>query len=117
MVAIKIAGAAQNGFGCIVMKGGAKFEDLFLALNAPAGEGACRFPDVLLGVVTAVRGLAQREQLHHLTRKILVRRFLAAVGTVQINQHGRVFGHVVQQGSEAAKRIGPQQLLLAPHDL
>ena len=104
-IAIKITAAAQYGFVAFVVKRRAKSETEIVALHAPAGKGACRFLDVLLGVPAALAGLAQGEQLHHLARKIFVGRFFAAVGTVQVHQHGGVFGHGMKQIAKIAERL------------
>ena len=105
------------------MKRGAKAERETVSLNAPAGEGARGFADVLLRITAAhtrftqVTRFTQGEQLHHLAGEILIRRFPAGVGTVQIDQHGRVFGHGMQQRGKAAQGVGPQHLVLVPHGL
>ena len=116
-IAVKIAAATQYGFVAVIMESGPKLEAEIVTLDAPAGEGARRFPDVLFGVESALAGLAQGKQLHHLARKILVGRFLAAVGAVQVHQHGRVFGHRMKKVTKIAKRLCAQQLVLPPHCL
>ncbi len=55
----------------------------------PAGVRLRRLLDVLLRVVA----FAEREEFHHLARKILVWMILVAVRTVQIDEHRRVFRH------------------------
>ena len=85
------------------MRLAAKLEAKVLPVHTPAGEGARHLFNILLGIATALRGFAQREQLHYLARKILIRRFAAAVGTIQVNQHSRVFGDAMQQGRKAAQ--------------
>ena len=83
-----------------------------LAIDAPPGESARGFFDVPLGVVT----LAEREQLHHFAREILVRSALAVLDAVEIDEHRRILGDRVQQDAEAAKRVGAQRGVLAVHE-
>ena len=64
-----------------------------VAVEAPAGEGACGFLDVLLAVVA----LAEGEELHHLAREILVGRALAVLRAVEIDHHRRIARDGVQQ--------------------
>ena len=58
-----------------------------ITINAPAGKRARRFLDVLLGVVA----LAKRKELHDLAREIFVRRSLAVLRVVKIDDHRGIF--------------------------
>ena len=82
-----------------------------LAVDAPASEGARGFLDVLL----AVTAFAEREKLHHLAGKILVRLPFAVGCRIQIEDHRRVLGDGMQQLTEIAQRMAPQQQVLFQH--
>ena len=67
----------------------------------PAGERARGFLHVLLAVVT----LAEREELHHFTRKILVGASFAVLCAVEVDHHRRIAGNGVQEIAEVAERV------------
>ncbi len=77
-----------------------------------AGECPSLLADVALGVA-AVR--AEREELHHLARVVLVRRVLRVVASVQPEQHRRVLRHVEQQVVERAEAATAEELVLVQH--
>ena len=114
-VAVEIAAAAEHGFIAVVMKDRPVSETELARLDTPARESPRRFLDVGLGVAPALRGLTQGEQLHDLAGEVLIRRFLAAIGAIQKNQHRRVFRNRMQQAAEIAQRLMAQQQVLAPH--
>ncbi len=58
---------------------------------------------------------AEREELHHLPRVVLVRRVLRVVASVQPQQHRRVLRHVEQQIVEGAEAVVPEELVLVQH--
>ncbi len=82
------------------------------AIEAPAGECARRFLDVLLGVAA----FAEREELHDLARKVLVRLAFAVLRAVQVHEHCRVLGCSMQQRAEVAEGVGAQHRVLAVHE-
>ena len=84
-----------------------------LAIEAPAGKGARGLLDVLLAVVA----FAEREKLHHFAGEILVRRALAVLRVVEIDDHRRVARDGVQQVREIAERVGAQRRVLPVHQL
>jgi hypothetical protein len=76
--------------------------------RAPAGQRPRVFAHVVFGVrVAGVVGGAERKELHHLARVVLVRRLLGVVDARQPDQHRRIGCHRQQQ---IGKR--PQPLLL-----
>ena len=90
-IAVQLSGAAQNRFDAFIVEGGRRAEGDHRAVggdegfggllqllasgledevaDAPSGEGARGFLDVLLAVVA----LAEGEELHHLAGEVLVR--------------------------------------------
>ncbi len=83
-----------------------------LPVEAPAGERARRLLHVLLGVVA----LAEREELHHLAREVLVRRALAVLRAVEIDEHRRVLGDRMQQRAEIAGGVRAERDVLPVHE-
>ena len=77
-----------------------------------AGERPSLLADVALGVAV-VR--AEREELHHLARVVLVRRVLRVVASVQPEQHRGVLRHVEQQFVERAQTVTAEELVLVHH--
>ena len=118
-ITIQPAGSTQHGFVTGIVQQGTEPEGEGVTLQAPAGKGTGGFTDILFGITTQAQcglaGLAQHKQFHHLACKILVRGFLAAVGTVQVGQHGRVFGNRMQQACKRTQGLAAQQLVLVPH--
>ena len=113
MIAIKIAGLPQHGLLTRIVKLRPPQISECIGIDAPARVGACRFLDIRFAVVP----FAQREQLHHLAREILVGAAFAAVRTIEIDQHGRIFGHRVQHVAKIAERVVAQQYVLLIHQL
>ena len=106
-VAVEAPGAARARSSRRRRAGaGANDERAGLAVEAPAGERARRFLDVRFGVVA----LAEREQLHHLAREVLVRRALAVLRAVEVDEHRRILRRRVQQRGEVAERIGARSV-------
>ena len=83
------------------------------AIQAPAGESAGHFLDILFGVMPH----AESEQFHHFTREILVWVAAPIGGVVQIHNHRRVFRHRMQQLAKISQRLAAQQHMLAVHEL
>ena len=77
-----------------------------------AGEGPRLLADVVLGVAAVG---AEREELHHLARVVLVRRILRVVASVQPQQHRRVLRHLEQQLVEGAEAVVAEELVLVQH--
>jgi hypothetical protein len=82
------------------------------AIEAPARERARRFLDVAFRVLP----LAEREELHHLAREVLVRLRLAALRGVEVDEHRRVLRRRVQEVGEAAERVRAQRYVLLVHE-
>ena len=100
-VAVEAPGLPEHGLRAVVVEPRAEDERAGLAVEAPAGERARGLLDVLLGVVA----FAEREELHHLAREILVRRALAVLHAVEVDDHRRILGDRVQQRAEVAERV------------
>src|SRR3954468_6779077 len=64
-------------------------EGRLLVAHGPAGERAGELLDIALGVVT----YAEREELHHLARVVLVRLALAIGLPVEPDEHRRIAPH------------------------
>ena len=79
----------------------------------PAGQRAPHFAHVVLGVGAAVG--AEREQLHHLARVVLVGVVLFVVDPVEEHEHRGVGGDGKEQVVEAAERHRAEQLVLFDH--
>ncbi len=79
---------------------------------APAGERPGLLADVVL-VVAAVG--AEREELHHLARVVLVRGVARVIGAVQPEQHRGVACDLSEERRERAERVAPEQTVLAKH--
>jgi hypothetical protein len=80
-----------------------------LAIDRPAGEGACGVLDVGLAVVP----LAQGEQLEQLAREVLVGLAGHRARAVEVDQHRRIARHRLQQPREIAEGLAAEQLVLA----
>ena len=102
---------AEDRLFAVVVQSRAERERAGLAIDAPAGECARRFLDVLFAVVA----LSQREKLHHFTREILVRRAFAVLRVVEIDDHRGILRHRVQKGREAAHRVCAKHRVLREH--
>ncbi len=94
------------------MEEGAEAERAGLGVEAPAGERAGGFLDVRFGVAA----LAQREELHHLAREVLVGRAPAVLHAVEIEHHRRILADGVQHDAEVAERVGAQHRVLRVHE-
>ena len=79
----------------------------------PAGQRARLLAHVRLRVGVAVR--AEREELHHLARVVLVRLLLDVLVAVQPDEHRRILGHADQQVLERAERVAAEQVDLVEH--
>ena len=82
-----------------------------IAVDAPAGERAGGLLDVALGEMA----FAQREELHHFTREILVGLTLATLRAVEIDQHRGILGRGVQHRGEIADCMRAQRHVLRIH--
>jgi hypothetical protein len=87
VLAFIIASFAENGLFTLIVQVGAIGEPLPRLVQRPTGQRAGGFGNVLLRVVP----FSQGKEFHHFAREVLVRMLLAALGLVQINEHGRVF--------------------------
>ena len=96
----------------VVLVGG-QGERAGLAAVLPAGEGPGPLLDVGLGVVAD----PEEEQLEQLPGEVLVGLALAVLVGVEPDEHGRVLGHRLGQGLEAAGALGPEDLVLPVHQL
>ena len=83
-----------------------------LPVVAEAGQRPRLLADVRLAVPAAG---AEREELHHLARVVLVRRPLRVVAAVQPEEHRRVLRHVEQQLLERAEPVVAEELVLIQH--
>ena len=79
--------------------------------QVPAGEHARRRVDVRF---LDVRD-AEREQLHHLAREVLLRLGLGVQPSVEPHEHRRILGDGDQQVAEIPQREFPEQLELSLH--
>ncbi len=113
VLSAQVALTTEHALHTVVVLTSAEHEFTGLRIDAPAGKGARRLFDVLLGVVP----FPQREELHHLAREVLVRLCLAIGGAVEIDDHRRVSRDCVEQRPEAAQRMLPQEAVLAIHEL
>src|SRR5260221_2014323 len=113
VVAVEAPALAQHRLVAVVVPQAAERELTGVAIEAPSGESARG----LLHVLLAVAALAQREQLHHLAREILVGRLLAFAHVFEIPQHRRILGHAVQHGGEVAESLAPQERVRPVHEL
>jgi hypothetical protein len=86
---------------------------LFGPFRSPAGQHAGHFADIVLGVGAAVG--AEREQLHHLARVVLVRFVLVVVDPVEEHEHRRVGGDGEEQVVKPAERVFAEQVVLLEH--
>ena len=109
LAAIKIARLAEQRLGAVVML--ARVEPELVLAHMPAGEGARRLLDVILGIVS----LTEAEKLHHLARKILVRMALAIRVAIQPDKHRHVPGHPVEQLAKTAQCLTSNQVILRGH--
>src|SRR4030095_8265121 len=87
----------------------ASLEMAGLAIDGPAGEGACGGLDVGL----AVMALAQGEEFQKLAREVLVGLARHAAHAVEIDQHRRIARHLLQERGEVAQRLATEQRVLA----
>src|SRR5262245_9503398 len=95
------------------MQGRPPLELAGLRLDRPAGEGARGLADVALSVVA----LAEREELHHLAREVLVRLALAIGRRIEVDHHRRVLRDGVQKLAEIPHRVPPEEQVLAVHQV
>ncbi|CAM2154859.1 hypothetical protein PT2222_310076 [Paraburkholderia tropica] len=112
-VAIERAAVAEHGLHAVVVLRRPRDELPGIGVDGPARVGARRLGDVLLRVLP----FAEREQLHDLAREVLVRLALAIARAVEIEQHRRIFRHLVQHCREIAERVAPQERILLGHHL
>ena len=112
-IAIEVSGFSQHGLGAVIVHKRPPAVFAGFGVDRPAGKGARRLADIGF----AVLALAHGEQLHHLTREVLVRLALAITGRIKVNDHRRVLGRGVQQSGEVAQRMLAQQHVLPVHQL
>src|SRR5208283_1295388 len=112
VVTVEVPGTAEHGLRAVIMDERPEDEVAAVAVDAPAGEGPRRLLDVLLAVVA----FAEREQLHHLTREILVRSPLAIAGAIEVDHHRRITGYGMQQVAKMPERVGAERDVLAIHE-
>ena len=108
--AVPVAGPAEERLGAVVVQLG--LEPELLAAGVPAGEGAGRLADVLLGVAAAD---AQGEQLHQLAGVVLVSLALDVAVGVEPDEHGGVLAHRLQERLELAQGLLAQRQVLLEH--
>ena len=116
---VPVAGLPEHRLLARVVVAGIEAEvvaaERFGPFVAPAGQRARHFAHVVLGVRAAIG--AEREQLHHLARVVLVRVPLVVGGAVEEQQHRGVGGDREKQFVEAAERHRAEQLVLIEHQL
>src|SRR5215472_6298630 len=93
------------------------------AIDAPSRQNTRQSVYVLLGIAAID---AERVQLHHLARKVLVESLSVTTGgrtsggcvqcIVEINEHRRMFCHGKEQVTESAQREGTDRPLLVVAD-
>ena len=111
VVAVEVAGEAEHRLVAVVVEPRRNMNSPF-RLDAPAGERARRFLDVVLGVVA----LAEREELHHLAREVLVRLRLAVGRVVEIDDIAGSFDTACSSVAEIAEGVAAQQHVLPVHE-
>ena len=120
MLAVPVAGLAEEGFFRFVVVGGvvaelpgaaAVGEGRVGGRDVPAGEGAGAGFDIVLGVVeTAVHADAHGEEFQELAAVVFVDGRLVALAVVQVIDHCRAGGEVHQQLAEVAHAVVPEHL-------
>ena len=85
-----------------------------LPVVPPPGQGTGLLADVVLGVSASG---AEGEELHQLTRVVLVRVPLGVVAAVQPDEHGRVLRQPDQQRLEGAEPVRAHEPVLVQHPL
>ena len=110
VVSVEVAGFAQERLASGVVLCRAEDEASAL-LKAIAGVRARRLPHVLLAVVAG----AEREQLHQLTRVVLVRLALLAGVDVEPEHHRRIAHDGLEQYVEPAECVVAEELVLRQH--
>ena len=83
-----------------------------LPLGFEAGQRARLLAHVPFAVAVA---LAEGEELHELTRVVLVRRVLRVVDAGEPEQHRRVAGDRVDEAAEVPERVTAQEAVLPEH--
>jgi len=87
--------------------------ELVAPVDGEPGEGAGELAYVLLRVRATVR--AEREQLHQLTRVVLVRAPACVLVEVEPDDHRRVLRHVVRELVEGVEGVAAEELVLVEH--
>ena len=120
VVAVEVAGAAEEGLLAVIVVIGAEVEmggieavgvDGRRLREGPAGEGACAVLDVVLRVVAH----AHREQFQQFASIVLVGFAFAVLVVVQPVDHGRVHGEFEQYGAHIAHADAAEQIDLVVH--
>ena len=114
-----LAGPAEHRLHTGVVAGRVEAEVVVELLGAPgaapAGQGPRQLAHVHLGVRAAVG--PEREQLHQLTRVVLVGAALGVLVLVEPDDHRAVRRHVADELIEAAEGVAPEHLVLGEHQL
>ena len=82
-------------------------------LDFPTGEAARQFLHVLLGIVA----FAETKQLHQLAGVVLVRMGFAIGRRIEINEHRRIAGNLLDQRPKIAQRVSAEQPILLEHQV
>src|SRR5215212_11681714 len=88
--------------------------DAVVPVVAKARERARLLADIALAVAAA---RAEREELHHLARVVLVRRPLRVLGAREPEEHRGVARDPGEELAEAAEGVAAQELVLPAHEL
>ena len=104
----QVPGVAEEGDRTRSVTAGPVDEGEFGSLQAVTGEGVGRGGDIALAVLTN----AEREQLHHLPRKVLVGMGGVIGRGVQPDHHRRILRHGLGQRVERAGAGASEKLVL-----
>ncbi len=87
--------------------------EVVVPVVVPAGQRPGLLAHVVLGVRAAIG--AEREELHHLARVVLVRIVLRVVGAVEPEQHRGVARDVAEERRERSEPVRPEEPVLLEH--
>ena len=113
-VGVETAAAAEDRLAAVVVVAAGELEAApggGAPADAIAGQRARRLADVVLGVVA----LPEAEELHDLTREVLVGLAAAVGDVVEVHEHRRVLEHRAQQHPVVAQGVLVDQLGLTDH--
>ena len=77
------------------------------------GEGARHGNDVILGVVAT----AERKELHDLSAEVFVESINRVLGPVEVDEHGRIHRHRMEQIGETPCGMFPYCQMLLVHEI